>query len=83
VIGTTAVWFKIRNWQPVEGTIFDEDTGNSNAKVAVLGRTVATQLFGTSSAVGQVVRIAGQPYEVIGVLATKARARWATTTTSS
>lgn len=71
VIGTTATWFKIRNWDAVEGVIFDEDTGNSNAKVTVLGKTVATQLFGTSSAVGQVVRIGGQPYEVVGVLATK------------
>lgn len=71
VLGTDATWFKIRNWEAVEGVVFDTDTGNSNAKIAVLGRTVATQLFGTSSAVGQTVRIAGQPYEVVGVLATK------------
>ncbi len=43
----------------------------SNAKIAILGKTVATQLFGTSSALGQTVRIAGQPYEVVGVLAMK------------
>ena len=71
VVGTDATWFKIRNWEAVEGVVFDADTGNGNAKIAVLGRTVATQLFGTSSAVGQTVRLAGQPYEVVGVLAKK------------
>ncbi|HEX8110089.1 MAG TPA: ABC transporter permease [Kofleriaceae bacterium] len=71
VVGTTAIWFQIRNWPAVQGVAFDEDTGNSNAKVAVIGHTVATQLFGTSNPVGQTIRISGQPYEVIGVLATK------------
>jgi putative ABC transport system permease protein len=71
VVGTTAIWFTIRNWSAVQGVAFDEDTGNGNAKVAVIGHTVATQLYGTSNPVGQTIRIAGQPYEVIGVLATK------------
>jgi putative ABC transport system permease protein len=71
IVGTTATWFKIRSWDAAEGTVFDEDTGNSNAKVTVLGKTVATQLFGGASPIGQTVRINGQPYEVIGVLATK------------
>jgi putative ABC transport system permease protein len=71
VVGTTAIWFQVRNWSAAQGAVFDEDTGNSNAKVAVIGKTVATQLYGTANPVGQVIRIAGQPYEVIGVLATK------------
>jgi len=71
VNGTTATWFKIRNWEAAEGVVFDEDTGGGNAKIAVVGRTVATQLFGESSALNQVIRIAGQPYEVVGVLASK------------
>jgi putative ABC transport system permease protein len=71
VIGTTAVWFQIRNWPAAQGTVFDEDSGNSNAKIAVIGKTVATQLFGTANPIGQVIRIAGQPYDVVGVLASK------------
>jgi putative ABC transport system permease protein len=71
VVGTTAVWFQIRNWPAAKGAVFDEDTGNSSAKVAVIGNTVATQLYGTSNPIGQTIRIAGQPYEVVGVLATK------------
>ncbi|MBC7974790.1 MAG: ABC transporter permease [Myxococcales bacterium] len=71
VVGTTAVWFQIRNWAAVQGAVFDEDTGNSSAKVAVVGQTVASQLYGSGNAVGQVIRISGQPYDIIGVLATK------------
>jgi len=71
VIGTTAVWFQIRNWGAAQGTVFDEDSGNSNAKITVIGKTVATQLFGTANPIGQTIRISGQPYEVTGVLATK------------
>jgi putative ABC transport system permease protein len=71
VSGTTATWFKIRTWDVAEGALFDEDTGNSNAKVAVIGKTVATQLFQNASPIGQAIRINGQPYEVIGVLTAK------------
>ena len=71
VNGTTADWFKIRSWDAASGVTFDEDTGNGNAKIAVIGQTVATQLFGTANPIGQTVRIAGQPYEVTGVLAVK------------
>jgi putative ABC transport system permease protein len=71
VTGTTAVWFQIRNWGASKGTVFDEDTGNGNAKVAVIGATVATQLFAGGNPIGQSIRIAGQPYEVVGVLQSK------------
>ena len=71
VTGTTAVWFQIRNWQAAQGSLFDTDTGDSNAKVALIGTTVAAQLFGTSSPIGQTIRIQSQPYEVLGVLESK------------
>ena len=71
VNGTTAVWFAIRNWKAAQGEIFDEDTGDSNAKIVVIGSTVATQLFPNSNPIGQAIRIAGQPYEVTGVLESK------------
>jgi putative ABC transport system permease protein len=71
VQGVTGVWFKVRSWQAAEGIVFDEDTGNSNAKVAVIGKTVAAQLFGTASPLGQTIRINNHPFEVIGVLSVK------------
>jgi putative ABC transport system permease protein len=71
IYGTTAVWFKIRNWDASAGAVFDEDTGNGNSKVAVIGATVAKQLFPSGNAVGQLLRVNGQPYEVTGVLDSK------------
>jgi putative ABC transport system permease protein len=71
IIGTSADWFRIRNWAADRGAVFDDDTGKSNAKVAVIGQTVAKQLFASSEPIGQTVRIQGQPYEVIGVLISK------------
>ena len=71
ITGTTAIWFKIRNWNASKGELFDEDTGNSNAKVAVIGTTVATQLFANANPIGQNIRIQSQPYEVVGVLESK------------
>jgi len=71
VVGTTAVWFQVRNWTAAQGAVFDEDQGNGTAKIAVVGQTVATQLFGTGNPVGQSIRIAGQPYDIVGVLTSK------------
>jgi putative ABC transport system permease protein len=72
ITGTTGTWFKVRNWSAAEGVVLDEDTGNSTAKIAVIGKTVAKELFpGGQSAVGQVARINGQPYEIVGVLTSK------------
>ena len=68
VIGTTAIWFQVRNWAAVQGAVFDEDSGNGNAKIAVIGKTVANQLYGTANPIGQVIRISGQPYEVMAIL---------------
>ena len=71
VTGTTSQWFIVRNWKATQGSTFDEDTGNSNAKIAVIGQTVATQLFANANPIGQTIRINGQPFEVVGVLAVK------------
>ena len=72
VVGTKPAYFKIKNWDVKYGTLFDEDAANSGPKIAVLGTTVVTQLFGgTSNPVGQSISIAGQPFEVVGVLESK------------
>jgi putative ABC transport system permease protein len=71
VIGTSADWFKIRAWTAEKGAVFDEDTGKSSAKIAVIGQTVSKQLFAGSDPVGQIIRIQGQPYEIVGVLTGK------------
>jgi putative ABC transport system permease protein len=71
VTGVKPSYFKIKNWDAKTGTLFDDDAAANGPKVAVIGQTVATQLYASSDPVGQPIRINGQPYEVIGVLQAK------------
>jgi putative ABC transport system permease protein len=63
---------QIEDWTVASGTFFtDQDNTNSN-NVAVIGQTVATNLFpGGQSPVGQSIRIRNVPFTVIGVLNSK------------
>jgi putative ABC transport system permease protein len=68
IAGTTADYTIIRQW-PVESGVFITDSDvRGAAKVCVLGRTVARELFGDADPVGQTVRIKDIPFRVVGVL---------------
>ena len=55
-----------------DGEFISESDQNARSLVVVLGYSVAEELFGgTGGVVGQKVRLNGQPYKVIGVLASK------------
>jgi putative ABC transport system permease protein len=62
---------QIRDWEVVEGRFLHDGDIESDAKVAVLGRTVADNLFGNDDSIDAVVRIRNIPFRVVGVLATK------------
>ena len=68
VIGTTPEYAIIRNITVANGRFFTQEEVNNNAAVIVLGSTLAGDLFGSIDPVGQMVRVANQPFEVIGVL---------------
>ena len=61
----------IRAWEFLEGGNFTAADVRAAAKVAILGQTVATNLFGDASPVGQIVRIQNAPYMVVGLLKPK------------
>jgi putative ABC transport system permease protein len=62
----------IRAWPTKTGAFFSTQDVTSAAKVAVLGATVNTQLFGEDAdPIGQIIRIRNQPFRVIGVMSTK------------
>jgi putative ABC transport system permease protein len=72
VTGTKAPFFTIKNWDAKAGTLFDDDAAASGPKIAVIGQTVATQLFGQGwTPIGQTISISGQPFEIVGVLESK------------
>jgi len=71
VQGVTPEYFGIREWNLAEGRIFTSDELDASSKVAVVGQTVARNLFGEGSPVGEIVRIRRVPFHVIGVLQEK------------
>lgn len=71
VTGTTPSMFAIRDWTLTAGRFFTEQETKAAAKVALLGQTVANNLFGTTDPIGEIVRIKKMPMQVIGVLAVK------------
>ena len=71
VTGTTPAYLQVRDWPVSEGNAFTDSDVRSATRVALLGRTVVTNLFGDASPVGKTIRIRNSPYLVIGVLAAK------------
>jgi putative ABC transport system permease protein len=82
VIGGTGNWstqiqgvapnfLEIRDWPLASGDFFTDKDMISRAKVAVLGQTVAKQLFPNEDPIGQQIRIRNVPFRVIGVLTAK------------
>jgi putative ABC transport system permease protein len=72
VLGTTPEFPEIRSWPVAQGNFFTASDMDSAAKVAVLGKTAAQNLFETGEEViGSEIRIRNVPLRVIGVLEPK------------
>ena len=71
VIGTTNDYFESRDWPLAEGRLFEVSEMQGAGKVAIVGQTVARQLFGDVDAVDQVMRIRNVPVTIVGVLSPK------------
>ncbi len=69
VTGATSTYLAIHNLSVAEGDFITDDQVTSDANVVVLGANVATALFPGGDAVGQSLRINGQSFQVVGVLA--------------
>ena len=74
--GITPEFFEARDWPVVEGQAFAQDAVDGATKVAVLGETVARNLFADSDPVGQVIRIKKVPFTIVGVLGKKGQTTW-------
>jgi putative ABC transport system permease protein len=67
LLGTTSEFPSVRDMEIASGRYFTDDEINHKAKVAVLGSTLAQNLFGTESALGQYITIGTTKLAVIGV----------------
>ena len=71
VQGATPEYMAIQGFKIAAGRFFSTGEDDSRARVAVVGQTVVTNLFGNINPVGQTIRIGQAPFRVIGVLASK------------
>jgi putative ABC transport system permease protein len=71
VLGVTPAYFEARDLDVASGRLFTPDDLESGAKVALLGPTVADELFAGDDPVGRTVRLNKVPFTVIGVLESK------------
>ncbi|HTY88813.1 MAG TPA: ABC transporter permease [Candidatus Acidoferrum sp.] len=71
ILGESADYFDLRRWPFAEGAAFSDQDVRSAAKIAVIGKTVATQLFGNEDPLGKIIRIKNVPFIVGGVLIPK------------
>lgn len=71
IIGANEKFTEIRGWQVSSGDFFTEADVRTSARVAVLGKTVADNLFAGMDPVGQTLRIRNLPFRVVGILAAK------------
>ncbi|HEV8533042.1 MAG TPA: ABC transporter permease [Methylomirabilota bacterium] len=76
VQGITPEFFEARDWSVVAGQAFAQDAVDGATKVALLGETVARNLFADSDPLGQVIRIRKVPFTVVGVLGKKGQTTW-------
>lgn len=69
--GTTASYMLIRNYEILDGRNFIPEDIKNNTKVAIVGNTVATELFGDMDPINKTMRIGNVPFKIIAILKTK------------
>ena len=71
VQGVSDQFQDIRKWQIQDGVFISDTDVQTEARVIVLGQTVANNLFSGLDPVGQSVRVMNLPFRVVGVMGTK------------
>ncbi|EKU70625.1 ABC transporter permease [Selenomonas sp. F0473] len=71
VMGVTPELMQIRSLKVENGSFITASDLSKRSRVAVIGATVAANLFGAENPVGQNIRINNQPFKVIGLIASK------------
>ncbi|NQW17707.1 MAG: ABC transporter permease [Chloroflexi bacterium] len=71
IVGVTSNYTDVRDYELAEGRLFNPADVIIGTDVVILGSELAPTLFGNVSAVGQIVKINGRPFTVIGVFEPK------------
>lgn len=76
VIGTTPGYATLRAAQPDVGRFFTDEENISRSRVAVIGRTVARNLFGDQDPIGSEIKLNRVYFQVVGILPSKGSNGW-------
>jgi putative ABC transport system permease protein len=71
ITGTSETFQEVRNFYAETGRFFNDDDEKALARVAVLGKTVSENLFGSVDPVGEKILIGRITFNVIGVMQAK------------
>jgi putative ABC transport system permease protein len=71
IFGTTNDHLEARDWALAGGRAFEAAEMQGSAKVAIIGQTVALQLFGEADPLDQVIRVKKVPVTIVGLLEKK------------
>jgi putative ABC transport system permease protein len=74
VTGTTPGYFTVAEVKFAEGQPFDESDVRGATRVAVIGPSLAENLFGGESPIGRTIRVNQSPFTVIGMLEARGQA---------
>jgi putative ABC transport system permease protein len=69
-------WLEAREWEVDRGRNFESEEVSRGAQVALIGETVAKNLFGDVDAVDQAVRVRNVPFRIVGVMKKKGQSTW-------
>jgi putative ABC transport system permease protein len=76
VFGIDNGWFEARDWDVELGRPFEPEEVARGAQVALIGQSVARNLYGGLDPVGEELRIRNVPFRVIGVMSRKGQTTW-------
>jgi putative ABC transport system permease protein len=71
VVGTTAGYPAVREYSLAEGRFVSDEDNDRENRVAVLGASVAQELFGDQNPIGQSIKIDSTKFTVVGLMEEK------------
>ena len=66
-VGTWPTYFEAANEKVSNGSYFSDEDVSQARRIAVIGQTTQTELFGNENAIGQVIRCGGIPFTIVGI----------------
>ena len=71
VLGEGSDYLELRQWPLADGAMFTDPDVRSANKVAIVGQTIARQLYSQEGPIGQIIRIKNVPFIIVGQLSPK------------